>query len=234
MFLPEILYEDNHVLAVNKPPGMLVQGDRTGDLCILEAVKAYIKERDSKPGNIFMGLPHRLDRPTSGVLALAKTSKALTRLAGAFRERQVSKIYWAVVEKPPSSDAGELTDWLRKDGKSNTARRAKPESPGAREARLRYRLRGASDRYWLLEVELLTGRQHQIRAQLSWMGCPIKGDLKYGARRSNPGGGIHLHARRLVLGHPVRKEPLVLIAPPPSDPVWDVFRDLPDSDGEAR
>ena len=235
MAVPEILYEDNHVLAVNKPPGMLTQGDRTGDVSVLDAMKAFLRERDAKPGNVFLGLPHRLDRPTSGVLALAKTSKALTRMAACFRDRGVSKIYWAVVEEAPPADSGELTDWLRKDGKTNTSHRAKRGSPGAREARLRYRLLGASERYWLVEVELFTGRHHQIRAQLSGMGCPVKGDLKYGARRSNPGGGIHLHARRLEIGHPVRDDRLVLVAPPPPDPVWDAFRHLAgNADGAAE
>jgi 23S rRNA pseudouridine1911/1915/1917 synthase len=230
----EILYEDNHVLAVNKPPGMLVQGDRTGDLCLLDAMKDFIKERDSKPGNVFLGLPHRLDRPTSGVVLLAKTSKALTRLAASFRDRETDKVYWAVVENKPVPEEGELEDWLRKDGKTNTSRRAKSGDPGAKEARLRYRLLGASQRYWLVEVELLTGRHHQIRVQLSGMGCPIKGDLKYGARRANPGGGIHLHARRLEVCHPVGDERLVITAPPPSDPTWMAFGDGPDGSGISR
>lgn len=226
MSFPEIIYEDNHVLAVNKPAGMLVQGDRTGDTCVLDVMKEFIRERDRKPGNVFLGLPHRLDRPTSGVLALAKTSKALSRMAAAFRDRDITKIYWAVVENPPPADDGELVDWLRKDGKTNTSRRVGNDVPGAKEARLRYRLLGASERYWLLEVELLTGRHHQIRVQLSGLGCSIKGDLKYGARRSDPGGGIHLHARRLVLSHPVRNESLALTAPAPEGPVWNAFRDV--------
>ena len=226
MSFPDIIYEDNHVLAVNKPSGMLVQGDRTGDTCVLDAMKDFIRDRDRKPGNVFLGLPHRLDRPTSGVLVLAKTSKALSRMAAAFRDRDIRKIYWAVVESPPPSDGGELVDWLRKDGKTNTSRRVAAGGAGVREARLRYRLLGASERYWRLEVELFTGRHHQIRVQLSGLGCPIKGDLKYGARRSDPGGGIHLHARRLVMPHPVRDDSLDLTAPPPAGPVWDAFRDV--------
>jgi 23S rRNA pseudouridine1911/1915/1917 synthase len=229
MVHPEILYEDNHVIAVNKAPGVLVQGDRTGDRSILDQLKDYLKERDGKPGNVFLGLPHRLDRPTSGALILAKTSKALSRLAASFRDRDVSKIYWAVVENPPENPEGELCDWLKKDGKTNSSRRVKPGTPGAKEARLRYRLLGASERYWLIEVELLTGRHHQIRVQLSAMGCVIRGDLKYGARRSNRNGGIHLHARYLETAHPVRKERLKIIAPPPDDPVWNALNAMVDS-----
>ena len=226
MISPEILYEDNHVIVVNKRPGELVQGDRTGDTSVLDTVKAYLKERDRKPGNVFLGLPHRLDRPTSGVLVLAKTSKALSRLAASFRERDTSKIYWAVVESPPEIDEAELFDYLVKDGRTNTSRRAAAESQGAKKARLSYRLIGTSERYWLLEVRLHTGRHHQIRAQLAGMGCPIKGDLKYGARRSNRGGGIHLHARKITLPHPTLEQPLAVLAPPPDDPVWNAFRDI--------
>jgi 23S rRNA pseudouridine1911/1915/1917 synthase len=234
MPVPEIIYEDNHVIAVNKPPGMLVQGDRTGDKCVLDVIRSHIKERDRKPGNVFLGLPHRLDRPTSGVLILAKTSKALTRLSESFRNRDTAKIYWAVVESAPESPRGELIHWLKKDGRTNTSRRADPGSPGAREARLRYSLLGASDRYWLVEVELLTGRHHQIRAQLSAVGCPIKGDLKYGAKRSNRNGGIHLHARSLETAHPTRESRILVVASPPEDPVWNAFSaDFGDSDSSG-
>jgi len=226
MISPEILYEDNHVIAVNKPPGVLVQGDKSGDICILDLVKAFLKERDGKPGNVFLGLPHRLDRPTSGVLVLAKTSKALSRLAASFRDRDVSKIYRAVVESPPENPEGELTDWLKKDGRTNTSRRVKAGTPGAKEARLRYKLLGASERYWLIEVELLTGRHHQIRVQLSAMGCVIKGDLKYGAKRSNRNGGIHLHARYLETAHPTGKERLKITAATPDDSVWNAMENL--------
>ena len=226
MIAPEILYEDNHVIAVNKPAGMLVQGDKSGDICILDLVKAFLKERDGKPGNVFLGLPHRLDRPTSGVLVLAKTSKALSRLAASFRDRDVSKIYRAVVESPPENPEGELTDWLKKDGRTNTSRRVKVGTPGAKEARLRYKLLGTSERYWLIEVELLTGRHHQIRVQLSAMGCVIKGDLKYGAKRSNRNGGIHLHARYLETAHPTGKERLKITAATPDDPVWNAMENL--------
>ncbi len=223
MTAPEILYEDNHLLVINKPSGMLVQGDRTGDICVLDAVKLLIKERDSKPGNVFLGLPHRLDRPTSGALILAKTSKALTRLAESFRVRDTVKIYWAVTTAPPDPLEGELVNWLKKDDRSNTSRQADSGSPGAKEARLRYRLLGSSGRNWLVEVELLTGRHHQIRAQLSAIGCPVKGDLKYGAKGSNPDGGIHLHARSLETAHPTRGGRIRVVAPPPDDPVWNAL-----------
>lgn len=223
MNVPEIIYEDNHILAVNKPAGMLVQGDWTGDDSILDVMKEYIRKRDSKPGNVFLGLPHRLDRPTSGILVLAKTSKALSRLAATFRDRRVSKIYWAVVEKAPPENKGELVDWLMKDSRTNTSRRVKESLPGAKEARLRYQLLASSEHSWLLEVELLTGRHHQIRAQLSAIGCSIKGDLKYGSRRSEPGGGILLHARRLILDHPVKSDPLELTAGIPEAAAWNAF-----------
>ncbi len=220
---PEILYEDNHVLGVNKAPGMLVQGDRTGDISILDSVKSFLKERDGKPGNVFLGLPHRLDRPTGGVLLLAKTSKALSRLSASFRNRDVEKIYWAAVCSPPPESEGECEDWLVKNARTNTSRICSEQTQGSRKARLRYRVLGSSENYWLLEVLLLTGRHHQIRAQLAGMGCPIKGDLKYGARRSNPGGGIHLHARSLSVPHPVGGGLITLTAPPPRDAVWDAL-----------
>ncbi len=218
---PEIIYEDNHVLAINKPCGMLVQGDITGDMCALDVMKEHIKTRDSKPGNVFLGLPHRLDRPASGVLVLAKTSKALGRLSESFREGHTEKIYWAAVSAPPPAEEGECVNWLVKNSKTNASRICSPGTKGGREARLKYRLIGESKSYWLLEVHLLTGRHHQIRVQLAAMGCCIKGDLKYGARRSNPGGGIHLHARSLSIPHPVRKSRLELTADPASDAVWN-------------
>ncbi len=222
--IPQILYEDNHVIAVNKAPGLLAQGDRTGNASILDLVKSFIKERDAKPGKVFLGLPHRLDRPAGGVLLLAKTSKALSRLAAAFRNGLVSKTYWAVVESPPKPPQGTLVDWLIKDGRKNISRCVDASVAGARQAELSYQLIGKSERYWLVELSLITGRHHQIRVQLSAIGCPIKGDLKYGAKRSNPSGGIALHARRLELPHPVRQEMLILTAPPPEDTVWKFFR----------
>ena len=223
MTVPEILYEDNHLLAVNKPAGLLVQGDRTGDRSVLDIMKNHIKIRDSKPGNVFIGLPHRLDRPSSGALILAKTSKALTRLTAAFRDSQITKVYWAVVQTPPRPLPGELIHHLRKDGRTNTSRRAAPGTPGAKEARLRCRLIGTLENYSLLEIELITGRHHQIRAQLSIIGCPVKGDIKYGARRTNPLGGIHLHARRLEVPHPVRGSRVIITAPLLPDTLWNHF-----------
>ncbi len=223
MYKPDILYEDNHVIAVNKKTGMLVQGDKTGDLPILDLMKSYIKERDHKPGQAFLGLPHRLDRPASGVLILAKTSRALSRLSASFRDGEVQKYYWAAVESAPTFPEGTLVDWLRKDAKTNTSHRVKPTATGAKEARLTYRVLGSSKSCWLVEVQLLTGRHHQIRVQLSGMGTPVKGDLKYGAKRSNPGGGIHLHARRLELPHPVREKSLLITAQPPDGPLWQSF-----------
>jgi len=230
MRVPVVLYEDNHLLVVNKPPGMLVQKDRSGNKCVLDLMKVFIARRDAKSGNVFMGLPHRLDRPISGALVLAKTSKALSRLSASFRERKATKIYWAVVCNSPDENSGALVDWLKKDVRTNISRRVKAGSAGAKEAQLRYCVLASRKRYWLLEVELYTGRHHQIRAQLSAKGCPIKGDLKYGAKRSNRGGGIHLHARRLIIPHPVREISVEVTAPLPEDSVWKLF--ATDFDGD--
>lgn len=221
-----IIYEDNHLLAINKHINEPVQGDSSGDAPLLELVKEFIKQRDTKPGNVFMGLPHRLDRPTSGLVVLAKTSKALTRLGKQFKGRNVRKIYWAVVDHMPSADHGTLEHYLwknRTQNKSYSVSAAKAEKKGAKLARLSYTLVGATDNYYLLEIEIETGRHHQIRAQMAAVGCYIKGDLKYGARRSNAGGGIHLHSRQLILEHPVKKTPLDLTADPPADPLWNEF-----------
>ena len=213
-----ILYEDNHLLVFNKRAGEIVQGDKTGDECLAETLKAFIARRDSKPGQVFMGLPHRLDRPVSGTVVFAKTSKALERLAGMFREGEVHKTYWALCCTAPASPEGLLEDWLVRNEKMNKTFIAKAgeRNRDARLARLRYRYLGPTERYHLVEVELLTGRHHQIRCQLAGMGCVIKGDLKYGAPRSNPDGGICLHARRISLIHPVKKIPLEITAPLPS------------------
>ena len=213
-----ILYEDNHLLVFNKRAGEIVQGDKTGDECLAETLKAFIARRDSKPGQVFMGLPHRLDRPVSGTVVFAKTSKALERLAGMFREGDVHKTYWALCCAAPASPEGLLEDWLVRNEKMNKTFIAKAgeRNRDARLARLRYRYLGPTERYHLVEVELLTGRHHQIRCQLAGMGCVIKGDLKYGAPRSNPDGGICLHARRISLIHPVKKTPLEITAPLPS------------------
>ncbi|MBR4133686.1 MAG: RluA family pseudouridine synthase [Bacteroidales bacterium] len=211
-----ILYEDNHLLVVNKRAGEIVQGDRTGDECLAETLKAFVAQRDGKPGQVFMGIPHRLDRPVSGIVIFAKTSKALERLAAMFRDGEVHKTYWALCCAAPSEPEGELEDWLVRNEKMNKSFIAKAGNREAKLARLRYRYLGPTERYHLVEVELLTGRHHQIRCQLAGMGCVIKGDLKYGAPRSNPDGGISLHSRHISLIHPVRKTPLEITAPLPA------------------
>lgn len=212
-----ILYEDNHVLVLNKRPGEIVQGDKTGDEPLAEKLKAFIALRDGKPGNVFLGVPHRLDRPVSGAVILAKTSKALTRLSAAFREGNAGKIYWALVENAPVPPEGEIRTWLTRNEKQNKSYSHPQPQPGAKEALLRYRLLRPTRNYFLVEVELLTGRHHQIRCQLASIGCPIKGDLKYGARRSNPDGSISLHARQVTFLHPTRKEPVTVTAPTPME-----------------
>ena len=212
-----ILYEDNHILIVNKKVGELVQGDKTGDECLALTYKAFIAQRDNKPGKVFLGIPHRLDRPVSGITMFAKTSKALERLAEMFRTGEIHKTYWALCCGRPSPEDGELCDYLTRNEKLNKSFVAPrgADTGGAKLARLRYRYLQSTDRYHLLEVELLTGRHHQIRCQLSNMGCVIKGDLKYGASRSNPDGGICLLSRRIEFVHPVRKEPVRVEAPVP-------------------
>ena len=212
-----ILFEDNHLLVVNKKVGEIVQGDKTSDEPLTEKYKAFIAMRDAKPGQVFMGLPHRLDRPVSGITVLAKTSKALERLSAMFRDSDVHKFYWALVCQEPQQEEALLENMMWRNQKQNKSYICRPGATrkDAKNARLRYRRLGRTDRYVLVEVELLTGRHHQIRCQLSNMGCPIKGDLKYGAPRSNPDGGISLHARRITFVHPVRKEPLTIEAPVP-------------------
>ena len=219
----EILHEDNHLLIVNKPAGTLSQGDNTGDETILDLGKAYLKKKYNKPGNIYLGLPHRLDRPTSGVLIMAKTSKALERLNKIFNTREIIKTYWAVVDKAPEPANGTLTHYLLKNRQTNKTKAYNKPGKQAKEAKLSYKLIGASRTYYLLEIELHTGRHHQIRAQLAKIGLHIKGDLKYGAKRSNENGGIHLHSRQIEFIHPVSKEKIVAFAQPPHDQVWDNF-----------
>ena len=212
-----ILYEDNHLLIFNKRAGEIVQGDKTGDEPLSETLKAFIARRDGKPGQVFMGVPHRLDRPVSGIVVLAKTSKALERLTEMFRTSDMHKTYWALCCAAPSPAAGHLEHWMIRNEKMNKSFVVKNgEVSGAKLAKLDYRLLRSTDRYHLIEVDLLTGRHHQIRCQLSAIGCVIKGDLKYGAPRSNPDGGICLHSRCLRFIHPVRKEELVITAPLPS------------------
>lgn len=217
------LYEDNHVIVVSKRVGEIVQGDKTGDEPLSETVKAYLKEKYRKPGEVFLGVVHRLDRPVSGVVLFARTSKALSRLSEMFRTRSVRKTYWAIVGNQPPASEGTLTHWLTRNPKNNTARAYDREVPGSKQAILDYRIVGRSDRYWLLEVDLHTGRHHQIRCQLAKMGCPIRGDLKYGAPRSNPDGGISLHARRIVFEHPVSHQTVDVTAPVPDDRLWQTI-----------
>ncbi len=225
MFHPEdILYEDNHILVVNKHAGDLVQSDPDGTTSLEEEIKQYIKKRDSKPGEVFLGVVHRIDRPVSGAVLFAKTSKALVRLNEMIRSREITKTYWAITEAAPGQEEATLRHHIVRDGKSNLSRAYPTPHGDSKEAVLRYRLAGASANYTLLEVELITGRHHQIRCQLAKIGCPIRGDLKYGARRSNPGGGISLHSRAISLVHPVKKEPLLITAPVPAgDNLWAFF-----------
>lgn len=215
-----ILYEDNHLIAVNKLPGEIVQGDKTGDQPLSELLKAYIKVRDNKPGEVFIGVPHRLDRPVSGVALFAKTSKALSRLNALFREGGATKHYLALTAHKPQPEEGRLRHFLLRNEKQNKSYPYAQAREGAKEALLNYRLVASGERYHLIDVELLTGRHHQIRCQLAAVGCPIKGDLKYGAPRSNPDGSISLHARSLSFEHPVRHTPLEILAPPPADRLW--------------
>ena len=223
----EILYEDNHLIAVNKSPGEIVQGDKTGDEPLSEALKKYLKDKYHKPGNVFVGVIHRLDRPVSGIVVFAKTSKALARMNALFADKKtgVSKTYWAIVEKAPAAPEGHLIHWLRRDEASNKSFVTTPHAKGSKEAELTYRTLFVGDNFSLVEVRLLTGRHHQIRAQLAAIGCPIKGDLKYGAKRSNPGGSISLHARALSFRHPVAQTEIVLEAefPPGSDQLFGKF-----------
>ncbi len=216
----EVLYEDNHLIVVNKRPGDLVQGDKTGDAPLSEVVKAFLKKKYQKEGNVYLGVVHRLDRPTSGIVLFSKTSKALPRLNKLFAEGKTKKTYWAVVGKPPPQEEEELVHWLVRNPKQNKSYAHSKEVPNSKKAVLHYRMLKALDRYFLLEIELKTGRHHQIRSQLSSIGCPIKGDLKYGAPRSNKDGSIHLHARSLALEHPVKKIPLSFIAPVPKEVIW--------------
>lgn len=219
-----VLYEDNHVIIVNKESGEIVQGDKTGDIPLSDIVKQWIKEKYEKPGNVFLGVVHRLDRPVSGVVVFAKTSKALSRLNSMFSSREdVHKTYWAITANRPLGDEGTLTHWLVRNEKQNKSYAYDKEVKGAKKAILNYKVIGNSERYWLIEVELLTGRHHQIRCQLAKMGCPIKGDLKYGAKRSNPDGSISLLAREIEFVHPVSKENIKITAPLPKDNIWKLF-----------
>jgi 23S rRNA pseudouridine1911/1915/1917 synthase len=222
-----ILYEDNHIIAVNKSTSEIVQGDKTGDQPLSETIKFYLKEKYNKPGEVFLGVTHRLDRPVSGVVLFAKTSKALTRLNEMFRNQEVKKTYWAIVKEKPALQEGRLKHYLIRNEKQNKSTAFDTERSDAKKAALTYRLIAHSDTYYLLEVQLETGRHHQIRCQLAKMGCPIKGDLKYGFPRSNPNGGISLHARSVEFIHPVSKEKIHLTAPVPTDDkLWKTMENL--------
>ncbi|MEG0808168.1 MAG: RluA family pseudouridine synthase [Alistipes sp.] len=228
MFQPEdILYEDNHLLVVNKHCGDLVQPDPSGESALEDQIKAFIKVRDAKPGDVFLGVVHRIDRPVSGAVLFAKTSKALVRLNEMIRDGQIRKIYWALTEQTPVPESGELTHYIVRDSQTNRSRACDAPRGDAKQARLRYETLGVGTHYTLVAVELLTGRHHQIRAQFSKIGCSIRGDLKYGAKRSIQGGGISLHSRSIAFDHPVRHEPIVVTAPVPAeDNLWAYFEKL--------
>lgn len=218
-----VVYEDNHIIIVNKQSGEIVQGDKTGDTPLSDIVKQYIKEKYNKPGNVFLGVVHRLDRPVSGLVVFAKTSKALSRLNEMFRTGDVHKTYWAIVKKNDIAPEATLTDWLTRNERQNKSYAHNREVPGAKKAVLSYKVRSMSDNYMLLEVRLMTGRHHQIRCQLAHMGCPIKGDLKYGSPRSNPDGSISLMSRRVEFVHPVSNETIAVEAPVPDDRLWQAL-----------
>ena len=216
----KVIYEDNHIIVISKESGEIVQGDKTGDAPLSDYVKDYIKEKYAKPGNVFLGVTHRLDRPVSGLVVFARTSKALSRLNDMFRKGEVHKTYWAIVKNRPQADEGRLTHWIVRNEKQNKSYAYDHEVKDSKKAVLDYRLLVSGDNYHILEINLLTGRHHQIRCQLAAMGCPIKGDLKYGAPRSNPDGSISLLSRHVEFVHPVSKQPIRLDAPLPSDVLW--------------
>ncbi|MGB0836518.1 MAG: RluA family pseudouridine synthase [Flavobacteriaceae bacterium] len=220
----QVLFEDNHLIIVNKRCGDIVQGDKTGDIPLSDIVKEYIKEKYQKPGAVFLGTTHRLDRPTSGIVIFAKTSKALERINKMFRDKEIKKTYWALVKNKPQPEQAELQNYLVKNPKNNKSKVTSASNPKAKLAILDYTLRQALHSYFLLEINLHTGRHHQIRSQLSHIGCPIKGDLKYGFPRSNKDAGISLHSRKVSFIHPVKKEAVTLVAPCPPDPVWDACK----------
>ena len=222
----EVLFEDNHLIAVCKRSSDIVQGDATHDRTLDGVVRSYLKQKYNKPGDAYLGLVHRIDRPVSGVIISAKTSKALSRLTAAFRHREVSKTYWAVVQPAPPSDAGHVINYLAKKEKNNKSYAFTEPGPSRKEAELRYKLMGQGSHYSFVEVYPKTGRHHQIRVTLSALGCPIKGDIKYGARRTNDNASIHLHARAIEFIHPVKREVIRIVAAPPEDPLWDRFIEI--------
>lgn len=219
----QILFEDNHIIAVNKRPGDIVQGDKTGDEPLSDLVKKYIKEKYEKPGEVYLGVVHRIDRPVSGIVLFARTSKALSRMNELFREKKIQKTYWAVVRNQPPADSGTLIHFLKKDEARNKSKAYDHEVPGSLRSSLDYKLIGQSDRYFLLEINPHTGRHHQIRAQLASMGTPIKGDVKYGFERTNEDGSIHLHARSILFIHPVKGNEVRITASTPDETIWNVF-----------
>ena len=221
---PIVIYEDNHLIAVNKRAGDITQADKTGDAPMGDAIKEFLKKKYNKPGEVYLGVIHRLDRPVSGVVLFAKTSKALSRMNELFRERETKKIYWAVVNNKPPKESDTLVHWLKKNEKLNKSFVVQKDAKDALRAELEYKLIASSDNYHLVEVLLHTGRHHQIRVQLSAIGCIIKGDLKYGSRRSNNDASIHLHARSLEFTHPVKNEPVKIIADPPEESLWNYFK----------
>jgi 23S rRNA pseudouridine1911/1915/1917 synthase len=231
----EVIYEDNHIIAVNKACGEIVMVDQTGDTPLTDAVKLYLKEKYNKPGEVFLGLPHRIDRPTSGIILMARTSKVLIRFNKMFQQKdQIRKTYWAVVDNPPFPSEGTLEHWITRSKEKNKSYAHAFRAVDSKHALLHYKLISQSDNYFLLEIELITGRHHQVRAQLAKTGIHIKGDLKYGFPRSNPDGGIHLHARRVEFIHPVRKEPVVIIASPPDEPLWNAFVKILEKEGMEK
>ena len=219
----QVLHEDNHIIVINKRVGDIVQGDKTGDKPLSEVVKEYVKDKYNKPGEVFLGVIHRLDRPTTGIVIFARTSKALARMNTLFSNRETQKTYWAIVKNKPENLEDKLVHYLKRNEKNNTSKAHFKEVPESKIASLDYKIIASLQNYYALEINLHTGRHHQIRAQLSAIGSPIKGDLKYGFDRSNPDGGIHLHARKLVFLHPVSKDPIEIIAPTPNDTVWNAI-----------
>ena len=220
----QVLFEDNHIIAINKRCGDIVQGDKTGDKPLSEIVKSFIKTKYSKPGNVYLGVPHRLDRPTSGVVMFAKTSKSLSRLNKIFKDGKVQKYYWAVTKNKPEKQEDTLIHWLRKNEKTNKSTYFKKETVKAKKAVLHYRVLKKLERYFIIEIELVTGRHHQIRCQLSALGCPVRGDLKYGYDRSNSDGGIDLHAKKIIFEHPVNGKKIIIDAPVRDTKIWNATK----------
>jgi len=219
----EVLYEDNHIIAVNKRPSDIVQGDKTGDTPLSDFVKKYIKEKYNKPGDVFLGTVHRIDRPVSGIVLFARTSKALTRLNEMFQGKEIQKTYWAVVKNKPKKEEGKLIHFLKKNEVKNKSFASEKEQSGSLRSELDYKLVLSLDNYHLLEIKPYTGRHHQIRAQLAAIGCPIKGDIKYGFDRTNKDASIHLHARKVEFIHPIKNEPVTIVAPPPNEVIWNAI-----------